>query len=151
MDSSTSLAFDSYFIPIIVVVVILAFVAMYLFMKRKAEGKDDSLLDKDSFSNGTTIVGLSGQYKGGEFPLTEPLIIGRTPECNVVFAEGTQGVSAVHCRVEFQGNNVMVTDLGSSYGTFLNNGLRLTPNIPQEIHAGDGFYLGDQSNQFQLR
>ena len=42
----------------------------------------------------------------------------------------------------------MITDLGSSYGTFLGNGKKLTANVAEKLSAGDTFYLCDNTNRF---
>lgn len=52
-----------------------------------------------------------------EEPLKGELVIGRAPDCGLVLAEG--GVSRKHARLSVQGRAVMVEDLGSSNGTFI--------------------------------
>ena len=42
--------------------------------------------------------------------------------------------------------NMIETDLNSSYGTYLMSGQRLTPNTPCHLRAGDSFYVGDRGN-----
>ena len=42
----------------------------------------------------------------------------------------------------------LLTDLGSSYGTFLGNGQKLTANVAEKLFAGDTFYLCDNANRF---
>lgn len=56
-------------------------------------------------------------------------MLGRDPtECNIVFDKNTPGISGRHCQVVYDGNEdrFLLTDLGSSYGTFLGNGKKLT-------------------------
>ena len=42
----------------------------------------------------------------------------------------------------------IITDLGSSYGTFLGNGKKLTANVAEKLSTGDTFYLCDNANRF---
>ena len=44
----------------------------------------------------------------------------------------------------------LVTDLRSSYGTFLTNGTRLNPNVPYRMKSGESFYVGDKSNVIRV-
>ena len=39
-----------------------------------------------------------------------------------------------------------LTDLNSSYGTFLINGLKINANTPVNLKPGDSFYVGDKAN-----
>jgi hypothetical protein len=48
-----------------------------------------------------------------------PLTIGRAPPCALLL-EGPE-ISRAHCRVEVEGNDVSVTDLNSTNGTFIDN------------------------------
>ncbi|MCI8942442.1 MAG: FHA domain-containing protein [Oscillospiraceae bacterium] len=40
----------------------------------------------------------------------------------------------------------MVTDLNSTYGTFLSNGQRIAPNTPAKLPPRSAFYLGEADN-----
>lgn len=51
------------------------------------------------------------------------------------------GVSRAHCVLERQGSALMVTDLGSRNGTYLND-LRLIPHRPQQVVHNDRLILG---------
>lgn len=100
---------------------------------------------------GPALTGVSGEFAGKSFPLQDSLIIGRDPaRCNIVFPDKTPGVSALHCELRREGAGLSLTDLGSSYGTFLNNGAKLSPNAPYPIKPGDTFYLGEAANSFRL-
>ena len=81
---------------------------------------------------------------GRKFELSGPSVtIGRDPGCTVVLPEKAAGVSRVHCRVEYQADRLMLTDLDSSYGTYV-QGKRIQPNVPVELKAGSSFYLGSE-------
>lgn len=97
------------------------------------------------------IRAMSPQLGGRVFPVTQnPIVIGRTAECGIVFPEGTPGVSSRHCSVTYQAGTFVLTDLGSTYGTFLSSGVKLNPNAPTSLRPGDSFYVGDKANGFRL-
>ncbi len=48
-----------------------------------------------------------------------PVTIGRNPPADIILEGAT--VSRRHCKLEQQGNHLVVTDLGSTNGTFVNN------------------------------
>ena len=70
----------------------------------------------------------------------------------MVYVEGTAGVSGRHCSVAYDGTagEFIVTDLQSTYGTFLMNGQKLNANVPCRIKPGDGFYVGDRANAIRV-
>ena len=97
------------------------------------------------------ITGASGIFANQKFSMANGMVVfGRSRrECDVVFPDNTKGISRRHCRVEKSGNGAMITDLGSSYGTFL-NGRKLPPNTPTPLNVGDSFWLGDRANSFTM-
>lgn len=60
------------------------------------------------------------------------------------------GVSRLHAVVKRDGSQVMVMDLGSSNGTYL-NGRRLNPHIEESLNHGDIVALGKLKIQVLLR
>ncbi|MBO6133301.1 MAG: FHA domain-containing protein [Lachnospiraceae bacterium] len=96
------------------------------------------------------IKGVSGNFAGKEFQIRGSVSFGRNPqECDVLFPDGTRGVSRSHCKLDSAGSGLTLTDMGSSYGTFL-NGRKLSPYTPSPLNPGDTFYLGDKSNTFTV-
>ncbi|MFO0759122.1 MAG: DUF4388 domain-containing protein [Byssovorax sp.] len=63
---------------------------------------------------------ISGKYQGGEFPLgTQPeIIVGRSSELDMVLVEDM--VSRRHARIECTDDHILIEDLGSTNGTFVN-------------------------------
>lgn len=61
-----------------------------------------------------------------------------------------RGVSRVHAQLELSGNNLYVSDLGSTNGTYL-AGARLDPNQPALLHKGDDLLIGRLSVQVMFR
>ncbi len=94
------------------------------------------------------VRSMSVQHRGAAYPVSpNGILIGRDPSvCQVVYQEGTAGVSGRHCSVSFNGGVFQVTDLGSTYGTYLLNGTRLQPNVPVSLKSGDTIYIGDKAN-----
>jgi len=67
-----------------------------------------------------TLNVQKGYDKRSEIKLTDgEFIIGRDPTCNLFFDSGD--ISRRHCRLVSSGNRVVIEDLGSSNGTFVNS------------------------------
>lgn len=135
----------------IVVVIAAGAVAAFVVMKNKKKGQSGSVSEDASNSGTKTVIrSMSAQHGGQAFPVgSTPVIIGRSPsDCTIVFKEGTPGVSGKHCSVYYNSdaNVFTLTDLGSSYGTFLGNGMKLTANSPINLKSGDIFYIGEKTN-----
>ena len=83
----------------------------------------------------------------------QPVQVGRDAAvCRLVYQDGTPGVSSKHCQIYFdQKENVfVVTDLNSTYGTFLADGQRIAPNTPVKLAAKSAIYLGEVDNTICL-
>lgn len=63
---------------------------------------------------------ISGKYQGGEFPLKmdREVIIGRSSELDMVLVEDM--VSRKHAKITSHNDQVIIQDLGSTNGTFVN-------------------------------
>ncbi len=76
---------------------------------------------------------------GKRLEITElPYLVGRTPECALVLE--SPRVSRKHARFERSESGLVVADLGSSNGTFV-NGTRITGPTP--LRTGDRVQFGD--------
>ncbi|WP_416234341.1 FHA domain-containing protein [Lentzea sp. NEAU-D7] len=76
--------------------------------------------------------------------LTEPVVvIGRDRGCGVVLDDIT--VSRRHAELRREGNAVVLTDLGSLNGTYLNR----TPVDSAVLHDGDTIWIGDHRMTFR--
>ena len=69
----------------------------------------------------------SGPLAGKLFPLPERSVIGRALNCEISIPEG--GLSREHAEMIVESNQLVVRDLGSSNGTFI-NGERVTEGRP---------------------
>ena len=103
-------------------------------------------------SGSVVLECTGGALRGASFPIRGRVVIGRDPSrCVIVYPRDEKGVSAVHCAVEPVADDaVLVTDLGSSYGT-LAGSKPLTSGMSARVRAGERIVLGGSGNEFQVR
>jgi len=75
---------------------------------------------------------------------TDPVVIGRLPECTIVL--GDPNVSRRHAELRRVGDAVVVTDLGSTNGTRVNG----TTVREQHLASGDEISVGSTTLVFEL-
>ena len=101
-----------------------------------------------------SVRSMSRQHGGMQVPVdSQGILIGRdVASCKIVFQSGTPGVSSRHCSVAWDGasGEFLLTDLRSTYGTFLANGQRVTPGVATRLRPGDSFYLGERDNAIRV-
>ncbi len=103
--------------------------------------------------NGSTlgITCLAGPLKGRTYSIDmSGLMIGRESDCAIRFGAESAGISRHHCSLRWANGNLYLTDLGSTYGTYMSDGRRLAAESPVVISAGSRFYLADSKNLFQI-
>ena len=151
-------------IPILVIglIAVAAILAVVVYLKKKKPQASDVGATQAASTPAPAPVpqkkamlrSMSVQHNGMTFAVhSAPIMIGRDPAtCKVVFKEGTEGVSGRHCSVSFDEarGEFVLTDLRSTYGTYLMNGQKLNANVPYHLKAGDGFYAGDKANAFRV-
>ncbi|MGI6025763.1 MAG: trypsin-like peptidase domain-containing protein [Candidatus Scatomorpha sp.] len=96
---------------------------------------------------------VSGAFAGKRFALSPQVRMGRDPTKNdLVFPDGTQGVSGVHCVLIYDSTagSLYIKDLGSTFGTFVNGGKRLAPSQAMPLNVGDRFSLGSERESFMV-
>lgn len=141
--------------------IVIICIAVMLFLKKKktpaAEKKEEVENSgmKEAPSSKTPVVSsLSPQHNGMRMSLrNRQVVIGRdSSACTIVYQDGTAGVSGKHCSLMWDqaSDEFILTDLNSTYGTFLNTGKRLDAGVPYRLHAGDTFYLGDSKNMLRV-
>ncbi len=87
---------------------------------------------------GLHLLVLTGPDKGRRFPIgQEPLLIGRSKTTATQLNDPR--CSKVHCRVQYEGDHLVITDQASTAGTFVNS-QRVSR---QELHLGDVITLGE--------
>ncbi|MCD8006366.1 MAG: FHA domain-containing protein [Oscillospiraceae bacterium] len=95
------------------------------------------------------IQGIGGCFTGKRFAFTDRIRFGRNPGNDIVYPVNAQGISGYHCEIIVREGRIYLTDLGSTYGTYIVGG-RLAANQPFELHYGDTFWLGSEYEKFQL-
>lgn len=146
-------------IIVILVVVCAAAAAAVLLMKKKKDTSAPGAAQPAKRPFGSAgakaaqrafIRSMAVQHNGMTLVVgSDPILIGRdAANCKLAYAEGTAGVSGRHCSVAYdaQTGEFIITDLRSTYGTFLMNGQRLSANVPYRMKPGDSFYVGDKAN-----
>lgn len=126
------------------VVAAIAILAVVLSKKKKAPAAP-----KGQKAEGTPVLrSMAPQHSGMVVQLHgQPVQIGRDGAvCRLVYQDGTPGVSGRHCQVSFEQGQFILTDLNSTYGTFLANGQRVAPNSPVKLSPKSSFYLGEADN-----
>jgi pSer/pThr/pTyr-binding forkhead associated (FHA) protein len=81
---------------------------------------------------------VSGPMQGKTIPISIPtFVIGRAPQCNL--QPGNPTISATHCALKLIGDSVLLEDLGSATGTFVND-LRIEGEV--QLNHGDRLQVG---------
>ena len=62
-------------------------------------------------------------------------------KCHIVFPKGTPGVSRVHARIWASNGEIVVMDMGSTYGTTI-DGKRLAQGCAYRLRPGSLLCLG---------
>lgn len=75
--------------------------------------------------------------------------LGRSKECKIRFPMDAKGISRIHCQLSVTGTGLMVTDLNSTYGTFV-NGTKIPSKTPVNLQPGSRFYLGSEKYSFTV-
>lgn len=98
-----------------------------------------------------TLAAVEGQFAGRKMVLTKPVRIGRSQGCDIQYPGDVPGISGSHCMLTPTAEGVVLTDLGSSYGTFLRDGTKLTPNQKYLLKKGDSFCLANAKQRFTIQ
>ena len=103
--------------------------------------------------NEICLYGVGGAMAGNIFPIEDAtIVIGRdVSKCAVIYPPDTAGISNVHCQIKKAYPCVEITDLGSSYGTYYENGVKMQKNTPYKLGNGEAFYIGEKKNKFIVK
>lgn len=104
------------------------------------------------------LVIQRGGKVGKEFVLSaDESLIGRWdadggifPDVDLDQDDPEAKVSRRHARIQFQNNQFLIEDLGSTNGTFINRGPRLLPGTKQPLKNGDEIIVGKTFLKFVL-
>lgn len=134
----------------VVLVAVIAVLVVLLLKKNKTKTPNEPKTVAGSSATSAYIRSLSAQHRGMRVEVKDnQILIGRSKaDCAITFQEGTPGISSRHCSVSFDKatGDFILTDLRSSYGTYLENGQKLTPGVAYKLRSGDKFYLGEADN-----
>jgi pSer/pThr/pTyr-binding forkhead associated (FHA) protein len=103
--------------------------------RAKAAARPSSRRTKKAPTKASVVEGE--EMKGKSFDLSDELLIGRGDKCNVKLEDAY--VSTVHARIFNRGDSLMVEDMGSTNGTYLN---RQKVTSPTELFRGDRVKIG---------
>jgi FHA domain len=92
---------------------------------------------KSSKAPRKAVVVEGDNMKGKSFDLNHEIVIGRGEKCHVILDDSY--VSQVHARLYPRGTSVVVEDMGSTNGTYLN---RKRVSSPTELKRGDKVKIG---------
>ena len=82
-----------------------------------------------------------GPLKGQSVSSYSSIRVGRNPSaCQLAFPDTTPGVSKMHCELSLTPGGAIVSDLGSTYGTYLSDGKKLMPGEKRNV-GNDGIVL----------
>ena len=120
--------------------------------KREADYERTQAGRRGSNAVSICLKGVAGIYNDAYFPMDEPITIGRTAgEANILYPADTPGISRLHCRVWIDDDGmVRIKDLGSSQGTFFQDGSKLSPNKVYRLRMGEMFYLASTKEVFRI-
>lgn len=95
------------------------------------------------------ITCIAGPMKGATYDARGSYSFGTSTACSVVIPKGTPGVSGKHCSLRVEDGKVILKDLNSTYGTYINSSKnKLTMNASCPLKRGDTFYLGSDKVGF---
>lgn len=101
------------------------------------------------------IYGLTGEFSGRTIPVDfRGIQFGRDASyCQVAFVQDTRGISRRHCTLNYDTTSGLfsLVDIGSTYGTFLESGMKIVQGQAVSLRPGDRFYLADRNNMFEVR
>ncbi len=86
---------------------------------------------------GELVVVRSDTLSGNRYPLGAPVVLGRSDEADILIDDPY--ASDFHVRIGLQDGAMMLNDLGSTNGTYV-NGRRVT--VPISLGKGDAVQIG---------
>ena len=140
-------------VVLLLLIVVIVAVSRSKKKKRRQQAEQQSVPEAPR-QRTPVLRSLAAQHGGMTVPLHhQPIQVGRdNATCRLVYRDDTPGVSSHHCQVFFDEREqvFVVTDLHSSYGTFLAGGQRLAPDVPTKLSPKSSIYLGEVENTIYL-
>ena len=101
-------------------------------------------LARDSGTPKLRVNSAAGLTAGSAYDLSEGALLGRSDQASIRLEDGY--ASSKHARLIPQGDVMVLEDLGSTNGTYLNGE---PVRGPQPLHAGDKIRIGDSEFSFE--
>ncbi len=159
--STDAKPFNPVLIIIVAAVVVVAAAGVVVFMMKKKNSNNKPKtapapaavqVSAPNQNAGAMLICEKGVLAGRTFSVGNGSVIGRdTRRCGICFPVDTKGVSGAHCEIRKTANGYEILDLGSSYGTTLGSGQKLTANVPVFIPSGTYFMVGGSEQLFQIK
>ncbi len=92
-----------------------------------------------------TLIARAGPLAGRRFELDDEVVLGRE-DATITLAD--EETSRRHAAIRVTAGMVVIEDLGSTNGTYLNDQLL---DGPQPLHAGDRLRIGDSTFTYDDR
>ncbi len=92
---------------------------------------------QDTTTSGLSVLVMSGANQGQHFVVDRPILLGRDPKARLRFSDDL--ISRHHSLIEVVGSKLMIRDLGSKNGTFV-NGQEITE--PFQLRVNDRVRIG---------
>lgn len=91
------------------------------------------------------IEGMSGYYNGKRIYIEEPMLLGvDQTQCQIFYPQQfSAGISRRHIRFWCEGNQLLVMDMGSTYGSYL-NGEKMPPGLVYRLSPGMIIEIGNR-------
>ena len=104
----------------------------------------DGLGGRDQAAPRLRVGNAAGLRSGAAYDLSDGALLGRGEQADIQLEDGF--ASSSHARLVPQGDVIVLEDLGSTNGTYL-NGEPLSG--PQPLHVGDKIRIGDSEFTFE--
>lgn len=119
-------------------------------LKGSGAGSENRAPGTGATDSGLRLQGTGGNFAGRRFAVSGRIRIGRDPSRNeLVYPQGSQGISGVHCEIHIREGKLYLCDMGSTYGTYL-RGKKIPARQEIELQAGDTFCLGSPQESFTI-
>jgi pSer/pThr/pTyr-binding forkhead associated (FHA) protein len=119
-------------------IIFLGLVYLFVWQVARAIGSHLGISVRRRRKEGTKILFVRSEtQQGQEAEITDVTVMGRSDEADLVLADPY--ASEFHMRLVAQENGLMLHDLGSTNGTYV-NGRRVT--APTELRRGDNIQVG---------
>jgi len=82
------------------------------------------------YSESPILIAQNGPLSGQRFGIKKEIYVGRDPDCDIVVPD--RQVSRVHAKFSIDGKRVLVEDLRSKNGTFLNGNVLESPMVLED-------------------